>query len=166
MKNPFRSRNLMIGAGFVTALGALAVGQFAFQGHAVAQATEAPKFEIDPYWPKPLPNHWVLGMSIGVWVDNNDHIWMVHRANTVDRTISQLQNKQGECCQAAPPVLEFDEAGRMKPSAYYDRVVDVMEELMKFTLLTRDVSGYLVDRYSERKESAEKLSQRVNQRAI
>ena len=62
--------------------------------------------------------------------------------------------------------LEFDEAGRMKPSAYYDRVVDVMEELMKFTLLTRDVSGYLVDRYSERKESAEKLSQRVNQRAI
>lgn len=62
--------------------------------------------------------------------------------------------------------LEFDEAGRMKPSAYYDRVVDVIEELMKFTLLTRDVSAYLVDRYSERKESAEQLSQRVNQRAI
>lgn len=62
--------------------------------------------------------------------------------------------------------LEFDEAGRMKPSAYYDRVVDVMEELMKFTLLTRDVAPYLVDRYSERKESAEQLSQRVNQRAI
>jgi arsenic resistance protein ArsH len=62
--------------------------------------------------------------------------------------------------------LEFDEAGRMKPSPYYDRVVDVMEELMKFTLLTRDVSDYLVDRYSERKESVEQLSQRVNQRAI
>jgi arsenic resistance protein ArsH len=61
---------------------------------------------------------------------------------------------------------EFTEAGRMKPSAYYDRVVDVMEELFKFTLLTRDVGPYLVDRYSERKESAQELSARVNQRAI
>lgn len=58
---------------------------------------------------------------------------------------------------------EFDEAGRMKPSPYYDRVVDVMEELVKFTLLTRDISTYLVDRYSERKEAAEKLSARVSQ---
>jgi arsenic resistance protein ArsH len=66
----------------------------------------------------------------------------------------------------AKAFLEFDDAGRMKPSAYYDRVVDVMEELVKFTLLTRDVSAYLVDRYSERKESAEALSQRVNQKSI
>jgi arsenic resistance protein ArsH len=57
---------------------------------------------------------------------------------------------------------EFTEDGRMKPSAYYDRVVDVMEELVKFTLLTRDRAAYLVDRYSERKESAEELSRRVN----
>jgi arsenical resistance protein ArsH len=56
---------------------------------------------------------------------------------------------------------EFDDAGRMKPSPYLDRVVDVMEELMKFTLLTRDVSPYLVDRYSERRESAAKLAERV-----
>jgi len=61
---------------------------------------------------------------------------------------------------------EFDEAGRMKPSAYYDRIVDVMEELMKFTLLTRDVAPYLVDRYSERKETADALSRRVQQAAI
>ena len=61
---------------------------------------------------------------------------------------------------------EFDESGRMKPSAYFDRVVDVMEELVKFTLLTRDVSTYLVDRYSERKESAEALSKRVNQKSL
>lgn len=66
----------------------------------------------------------------------------------------------------AKAFLEFDEGGRMKPSSYYDRVVDVMEELFKFTLLTRDVSPYLVDRYSERKESTEELSKRVNQRAI
>jgi arsenic resistance protein ArsH len=61
---------------------------------------------------------------------------------------------------------EFDEEGRMKPSAFYDRVVDVMEELVKFTLLTRDVSPYLVDRYSERKESAEEFGKRVSLRAI
>jgi arsenic resistance protein ArsH len=66
----------------------------------------------------------------------------------------------------AKAFLEFDDAGLMKPSAYYDRVVDVMEELVKFTWLTRDVSPYLVDRYSERKESAEALSQRVNQKSI
>jgi arsenical resistance protein ArsH len=66
----------------------------------------------------------------------------------------------------AKAFLEFEEDGRMKPSSYHDRVVDVMEELVKFTLLTRDVAPYLVDRYSERKESAEALSQRVNQRGI
>ena len=66
----------------------------------------------------------------------------------------------------AKAFMEFEEDGRMKPSAYFDRVVDVMEELVKFTLLTRDVAPYLVDRYSERKESDEALSKRVNQRSI
>lgn len=62
--------------------------------------------------------------------------------------------------------LEFDDAGRMKPSPYYDRVVDVMEELVKFTVLLRDRQEFLVDRYSERKENSEQLSARVNQRSI
>lgn len=62
--------------------------------------------------------------------------------------------------------LEFDENDRMKPSSYYDRIVDVMEELYEFTLLTRGQAGYLTDRYSERKESAEALLKRVNQHAI
>ena len=62
----------------------------------------------------------------------------------------------------AKAFMEFDEHDRMKPSSYHDRVVDVLEELVKFTLLTRDVSAYLVDRYSERKESAEALMRRVN----
>ncbi len=66
----------------------------------------------------------------------------------------------------AKAFLEFDEAGRMKPSSYYERVVDVMEELVKFTLLTRSGVAYLVDRYSERRESAQALSQRVNQRSL
>ena len=66
----------------------------------------------------------------------------------------------------AKAFAEFEEDGRMKPSPYYERVVDVMEELVKFTLLTRDCAGYLVDRYSERRESAEALSKRVNLRSI
>jgi arsenic resistance protein ArsH len=66
----------------------------------------------------------------------------------------------------AKAFLEFDEAGRMKPSSYYQRVVDVCEELVKFTYLVRGRSAYLTDRYSERVESAEKLSERVNQRSI
>lgn len=66
----------------------------------------------------------------------------------------------------AKAFMEFDDADRMKPSPYYDRIVDVMEELTKFTLLTRGSSDYLVDRYSERKESAAELSKRVNQRSI
>jgi arsenic resistance protein ArsH len=61
---------------------------------------------------------------------------------------------------------EFDQDGRMRPSAYYDRIVDVMEELVKFTVLTRDRASYLVDRYSERKENADALSRRVNQDSI
>lgn len=66
----------------------------------------------------------------------------------------------------AKAFAEFDESGRMRPSAYYDRVVDVMEELIKFTLLTRDASPWLVDRYSERKESAAEITRRVDQLAI
>jgi arsenic resistance protein ArsH len=62
--------------------------------------------------------------------------------------------------------LEFDEHDRMNPSSLYDRIVDVMEELVKFTLLTRDCADYLVDRYSERKESAEEVSRRVSQRSM
>jgi hypothetical protein len=113
MRKLIRSRNFLIGASLGVLLAGLGVAQLVLGGKAEAQGMTAPKFEVDPFWPKPLPNHWVLGMSIGVWVDNNDHIWMVHRNNTIDRTISQLQRNQGECCQAAPPVLEYDEAGNL-----------------------------------------------------
>lgn len=66
----------------------------------------------------------------------------------------------------AKAFLEFDDDGRMKPSPYYNRIVDVMEELMKFTLLLRDNKDYFVDRYSERVETTEQLSQRVNQKSL
>ena len=61
---------------------------------------------------------------------------------------------------------EFDADGRMKPSSYYDRVVDVCEELVKFTILTRDASSYLTNRYSERKEEAAELEKRVSLNSI
>ncbi|MAZ83664.1 MAG: arsenical resistance protein ArsH [Hoeflea sp.] len=66
----------------------------------------------------------------------------------------------------AKAFTEFDDNDRMKPSAYYNRIVDVIEELVKFTWMVRGRSGYLVNRYSERVESAEELSKRVNQRSI
>lgn len=68
--------------------------------------------------------------------------------------------------QSSKAFLEFDDVGRMKPSPFYDRMVDVMEELMRLTILTRDNKAYLLDRYSERKESAAELSRRVNQKAL
>ena len=66
----------------------------------------------------------------------------------------------------AKAFLEFDDDGRMKPSPYYNRIVDVMEELMKFTLLLRDSKDYFVKRYSERVETAEQVSQRVSQKSL
>ena len=68
--------------------------------------------------------------------------------------------------RVAKAYQEFDADGRMKPSSYYDRVVDVCEELVKFTILTRDASAYLTDRYSERKEQAAELEKRVSLRSI
>jgi DNA-binding beta-propeller fold protein YncE len=77
-------------------------------------AVQAPRFEVDPLWPKPLPNHWVLGSAIGVWVDSDDHIWIIHRSSaTLNNNEKPLELKQGECCAGAPPVLEFDQDGNL-----------------------------------------------------
>jgi len=74
----------------------------------------APSFQVDPLWPKPLPNHWVLGNVIGVGVDDRDHVFIVHRADTFDSlTEIGAVRKLSECCVPAPPVLEFDPAGNM-----------------------------------------------------
>ena len=112
-----RSRNLLIGAGFTALLGALAIGQAALDKTAAAQAQAcnmAPRFEVDPLWPKPLPNHWVLGSTIGVWVDADDHIWIIHRSSaTLANNEKPLEMGTGECCRGAPPVLEFDQAGNL-----------------------------------------------------
>ena len=77
---------------------------------------EAPLFEVDPLWPQPLPNQWILGSAVGVAVDSRDHIWMIHRQDTFDpRTESTAANDPptASCCIPAPPILEFDQAGNL-----------------------------------------------------
>jgi DNA-binding beta-propeller fold protein YncE len=79
---------------------------------------QAPIFEVDPYWPKPLPNHWVQGSTIGLSVDAQDHVWVIHRPQTVEDNFKAADLKIGDlpigvCCAVAPPVLEFDAAGTL-----------------------------------------------------
>ena len=81
-----RQRNLLIGATLVAAIVGLGFGQHALDASARVAAVSAPTFEVDPLWPKPLPNHWVLGNVIGVGVDANDHVFIVHRNDTFNAT--------------------------------------------------------------------------------
>jgi DNA-binding beta-propeller fold protein YncE len=78
-------------------------------------AAQAPIFEVDPLWPLPLPNHWVLGSTIGVSVDAQDHVWILHRPESVDDNFkaAAFTPPIGTCCVPAPPVLEFDQAGNL-----------------------------------------------------
>lgn len=86
-----------------------------FAGEAVAQPRVAPKFAVDPFWPKPLPNHWLLGSAIGVDVDSRGHVWIIHRPETLSEREARagVLTPAGECCTAAPPVLEFDAEGNL-----------------------------------------------------
>jgi len=113
--------------------------------HAGAQAkpaAQAPVFEVDPYWPKPLPNHWVTGSTIGVSVDAQDNVWTIHRPNTVEANFKAADIMVGDargrddeaqpgaastsqpsaptpigaCCKVAPPVLVYDQAGNLVKS--------------------------------------------------
>jgi DNA-binding beta-propeller fold protein YncE len=110
-------RNLYVGASFIALLAALGVGSAVLGRRAVVQAAavQAPMFEVDPMWPKPLPNHWITGNMIGVSVDAQDHIWVIHRQGSLERmeTYAQQTPVAADCCKAAPPVLEFDEAGNL-----------------------------------------------------
>ncbi|MCX6627408.1 MAG: hypothetical protein NTW28_07245, partial [Candidatus Solibacter sp.] len=99
----------------------------AFLGVLPAAGPEAPRFEVDLMWPKPLPNHWVLGQTIGVAVDAKDHIWIVHRTGSLEAgEVHATTNPPiSQCCVPAPPVLEFDQEGNLLrhwggPGAGYD----------------------------------------------
>jgi DNA-binding beta-propeller fold protein YncE len=107
-------RNVYLGATFLALLVALFVGQSVLEHSTAAQAkVMAPRFEVDPLWPKPLPNRWYIGMTIGVAVDAQDHVWIVHRPDTVSANEAAADQKTGACCAKAPPVLEFDPSGNL-----------------------------------------------------
>src|SRR5436190_13236050 len=78
-----------------------------------AAGIQAPRFEVDPMWPKPLPNHWVIGAVIGVAVDAKDHIWIIHREGSLEakEKYATWTPPASGCCAPAPPILEFNEAG-------------------------------------------------------
>jgi len=111
-------RNRVIGALLALSIAGLGAGQALLQKKAEAQGAtvQAPMFEVDPLWPKPLPNGWLLGMTIGVWVDEQDHVWIIHRSSATlhnNEKGAELKPPIAECCRGAPPVLRFDPAGNL-----------------------------------------------------
>jgi DNA-binding beta-propeller fold protein YncE len=110
-------RNTCIGTGFLIVIVVLAISSTVFQRRAAVEAAgvQAPRFEVDPLWPKPLPNHWLQGMTIGVSVDAQDHVWIVHRQGSLEpgELHAATNPPMAQCCAAAPPVLEFDQEGNL-----------------------------------------------------
>jgi hypothetical protein len=106
-------RNIYVGATFLAILAALGVAYTMLQKRAAVEAAtvEAPMFEVDPLWPKPLPNHWLMGMTIGVSVDAQDHIWIIHRQGSLEKGEQHATTTPpiAMCCAPAPPILEFDQ---------------------------------------------------------
>ena len=117
-------KNVFVGASLAMFLVVLGCGQAMLDetteatDTTEAQGVEAPMFEVDPLWPKPLPNHWILGSTIGVTVDDQDHVWIIHRgassmSATNETPVLNDPPIGAECCEPAPPVLEFDQAGNL-----------------------------------------------------
>jgi hypothetical protein len=108
-------RNIGLGltAAFVV-IGA-GLGVFSGEGSAPPALPQAPSFEVDPLWPKPLPNHWRIGSTIGVSVDAQDHVWVLHRPATLQakENYASQSPRAAICCSPAPPVLEFDADGTL-----------------------------------------------------
>ena len=114
-----KNRKTIVSIAFAGTLITLGCAQALLQEKAEAQsegAKVAPYFEVDPFWPKPLPNHWITGNAIGVDVDERDHVFIVHRTEDdifLDRREIGLKLGGSECCAPAPPILEFDPAGNL-----------------------------------------------------
>src|ERR687892_2747625 len=109
-------RNLLIGSAWLATLALLVVVQQLLERSAAAQtnkAVMAPRFEVDPTFPKPLPNGWYQGQTIGLWVDAQDHVWIVHRPDVLDEAEAAADHNTGECCHIAAPILEFDQQGNL-----------------------------------------------------
>src|SRR4029077_230330 len=114
-------RNFFVGATLCALIVALGVGQAVLQNQADAQGrtVQAPMFEVDPLWPKPLPNDWLLGWTIGLWVDERDQVWIIHRGagglHNNERG-AELTPPIAECCKTAPPIIVFDADGNYQRS--------------------------------------------------
>ena len=109
------AKKIVLGTSLVVLVGALWVGQSRLEGTVAAQM-QAPLFEVDPFWPQPLPENWLLGNAIGVWVDDQDVIWMVHRSSatlTGGESGAEQDPPTGDCCVGAPPILAFDQDGHV-----------------------------------------------------
>ncbi|HEX4176806.1 MAG TPA: hypothetical protein VHY57_00135, partial [Rhizomicrobium sp.] len=117
MKNGMRKLLMGAGVAALLAVGASVPLHQGFIGAAQAQGAEAdpmvPWFEVDPFWPKPMPNHWVLAMTIGLSMDAHDNVWIVHRPQTLEQKESYATRNEADCCTAAPDVLEFDPKGNL-----------------------------------------------------
>jgi DNA-binding beta-propeller fold protein YncE len=113
-----KNRKIIAVAAFAAATAGLGVGQAFLQRQAEAQgeSVQAPRFEVDPLWPKPLPNNWLLGWTIGVWVDEQDYVWIIHRGASglhKNEIGAEINPPIAECCRTAPPVLVFDPDGNL-----------------------------------------------------
>ncbi len=109
-----RRRTLLVTGVLGAVILTLAVGQSRLVASLAQPAVQAPVFEVDPFWPKPLPNGWVLGSTIGVGVDARDHVYIIHRGGaTLNARTEAGYALVGPCCTAAPPVLEFDPEGNL-----------------------------------------------------
>jgi len=108
-------RKYSAGAISLVVLGVLTAASYVLQERANVEAAgvQAPRFEVDPMWPKPLPNHWVIGATIGVAVDGSDNVWIIHREGSLEEKekYAAMKPPQSVCCAPAPPVLEFNQAG-------------------------------------------------------
>jgi hypothetical protein len=116
MMNFSQKRKFMSGVALAAGIVTLGIGQAVLQQHADAQGSSvtAPVYEVDPLWPKPLPNNWLLGWTIGAWVDEQDHVWIIHRGagglHNNERG-AELNPPIAECCRTAPPILVYDQDG-------------------------------------------------------
>ena len=110
-------RDFCVGACLLAVVAILGIASAVLKRRAVVEASgvQAPMFEVDPLWPKPLPNHWILGNGIGVSVDGQDHIWVLHRPASLEKmeTYAATNPPSASCCLPAPPVLQFDQAGNL-----------------------------------------------------
>lgn len=141
-----RTRTVVLGFALVGTIVALACAQDALDRGAAAQAgaAEAPMFEVDPLWPQPLPNHWLLGSAVGVGVDSRDHVFVIHRQQSFNERTeigAATDPPSGSCCLPAPNILEFDPDGNLVnhwggesseydwPSSNHGLTVDPMDNI-------------------------------------